>query len=360
MRFVTGLAILAGVCALNGPGNPPVPLAQAQDNALPVTAAGDYGAGFQSYLNTVRAKAQAAGVGDDVLDATLPGLQVNPRVITLDRNQPGGPIDSPIPDFEPYRKTHVNGDRIAGGRAARVRNAGHLDRIVARTGVPASVLLAIYGHETNYGRYTGDFDLVRSLATLAYEGRRRALFEPELIAALSMMSRGVPRERLVGSWAGATGFPQFLPSVYLLVARDGDGDGHADIWSSEADALASIAQYFVDAGWRSGEPWGVAVRVPDGLDRTAFASRFTPPRCPRVFGRHSRWMTVAQWRAAGIVVSDGRGIDDLTLATLLEPDGPGKTAYLLTGNYRAILDYNCSNFYALSVGLLADAIDDQK
>src|SRR3546814_15024017 len=104
-------------------------------------------------------------------------------------------------------------------------------------------MVAIYGHETNYGSFTGDFDLIRSLATLAFEGRRRALFEPELIAALKMLDNGVPRARLVGSWAGATGYPQFLPSVYLRVARDGNGDGKIDIWTSEADALASIANY---------------------------------------------------------------------------------------------------------------------
>jgi membrane-bound lytic murein transglycosylase B len=171
-----------------------------------------------------------------------------------------------------------------------------------------------------------------------------------------MIDRGVPRSRLKGSWAGATGYPQFLPSVWLRVAVDADGDGRSDIWRSAPDALASIANYLSNAGWRPGVPWGIAVTVPAGLDRNAIKGRLMAPRCPRVHDRHSRWLTVAEWRALGLVAQNGIWPRDTEMASLIEPDGPGATAYLLTGNYRAILDYNCSNFYALSVGLLADAI----
>ena len=226
----------------------------------------------------------------------------------------------------------------------------------ARYGVPGPIILAIWGHETNYGSYTGNFDLLRSLATLAYEGRRRELFADEFVAALKMMDRGVPRSKLVGSWAGAFGNPQFLPSVYLRVAVDDDRDGFADLWSSRRDTLASIARYFEDAGWRKGQPWGFAVTVPDGLDRSRLQSALKSPRCGRVFDRHSVWKTVREWRALGVTPKGYVNVADDVLATLLEPDGVGETGYLLTGNYRVILDYNCSNFYALSVGLLADAI----
>ena len=135
------------------------------------------------------------------------------------------------------------------------------------------------------------------------------MFEPELIATLKLLDRGISRATLVGSYAGATGYPQFLPSVYLRMARDGDGDGMADIWRSEADALASIANYFVQAGWRPGQPWGIAVAVPAALDRAAIAGRTQPPRCPRVFGRHSRWLTMAEWRALGVALGVGRQAD---------------------------------------------------
>jgi membrane-bound lytic murein transglycosylase B len=194
------------------------------------------------------------------------------------------------------------------------------------------------------------------LASLAYEGRRRQLFEGELIAVLKMIDRGVPQSAITGSWAGALGKPQFLPSVYLRLARDGDGDGYADIWNSEADAMASIANYFANSGWRRGEEWGFAVNVPGSLDRAAIASKIKSPRCDRVFSRHSQFKTIAEWKRLGIAPQRGYWPNDNMLATLIEPDGIGNTAYLLGSNYRVILDYNCSNFYALSVGLLADEV----
>lgn len=311
---------------------------------------------FRAYLDSLRPKARAMGIQDGTLNSVFPTLTPNSRVIQLDQNQPGGGAYSPIPNFEPYRRQHVDAARISRGRSAYLANRSRLARIEAETGVPEEIMVAIYGHETNYGAYVGDFDLIRSLATLAYEGRRRTLFEPELLATLKMLDNGVPRSRLVGSWAGATGYPQFLPSVYLRLGKDGDGDGRVDIWNSEADALASIANYFVHSGWRRGQPWGIAVSVPPNFNRAAVAARTAPARCPRVFNRHSRWLRMAEWRALGITPQSASPLSDGVMATLLEPDGPGKTAYLLTSNYRAILDYNCSNFYALSVGLLADAI----
>lgn len=340
------------IAAIVGLGLAPVGMGGALGPALAV-AQGD--AGFQAYLASLRFRARAMGISDATLDGVLPGLTVNARVIQLDQSEAALPITAPIPDFEPYRRDHMGASLIARGRAVYQANRFRLALIEAQTGVPESLMVAIFGHETSYGSVSGDFDLIRSLATLAYEGRRRDLFEPELLAALKMLDNGVPRSRLVGSYAGATGYPQFLPSVYLRIARDGDGDGRSDIWTSQADALASIANYFVQAGWRKGEPWGIAVDVPAGFDRLAIAPRTAPARCPRVFGRHSRWLSMAEWRARGIR-PQAAGLEDGVMATLLEPDGAGKTAYLLTSNYRVILDYNCSNFYALSVGLLANAV----
>lgn len=311
-------------------------------------------AGFQGYLQLLAARARAEGVREGTIQQMLAGLTFNPRVITLDRAQPGTSNNSAIPAFAPYRRTHVDTARISGGRAMRANVAAILPEIERRFGVPGPILLAIWGHETNYGRYTGDFDLARSLATLAYEGRRRELFADEFIAVLKMADAGVPRSRLKGSWAGALGNPQFLPSMYLRLATDGDGDGFRDLWTSRADTLSSIANYFHDAGWKPGMPWGIAARVPSGLDREALASPMNAPACPRVHARHSRWLTVSEWRARGVEPLAPMG--DGVLAALIEPDGPGQTAYLLTGNYRVILEYNCSNFYALSVGLLADEI----
>jgi len=316
-------------------------------------------AGFDAYVQSLWPKAQARGVTRATFDRVTAGLRYNARVVALDRDNLGAPPtpDTPIPNFAPYKAKHVDASRINGGRRVHDRLLPLLSRIEQRTGVPTSIMIAIYGHETAYGAVTGNFDLPEALATLAYEGRRRTLFEPEFLATLEMVQKGVPREVLKGSWAGAFGYPQFLPSVYLDVAEDGDGDGVARIWSSEADAIESIGAYLRRAGWRAGQPWGVAVQVPAGYNRAAMASRLQPTRCPRVFARYSRWRSMAEWRADGFQTANGRWPDGQVQATLLEPDGPGKTAYLLTGNYRAILDYNCSNFYALSVGLLADEID---
>jgi peptidoglycan lytic transglycosylase B len=313
--------------------------------------------GFRSYLPQLEAQARRAGVSQGTISSVFPSLVFSPRTVELDRAQPGGrPGSSANPPFAPYRARHVSPPLIANGQRHYAANLAYLQSIGRRYGVTPSVLVAIWGHETSYGSVTGNFDLLNSLASLAYDGRRRQLFTDEFIAALKMIDRGVPRYRLKGSWAGATGHPQFLPSVWLRLGADGDGDGRSDIWRSEPDALASIANYLSNAGWRPGVPWGVAVRVPSGFDRSQVRNNLRAPRCPKVFERHSRWLTFGEWRRLGVTVQNGAWPRETEMASLIEPDGPNATAFLLTTNYRTILDYNCSNFYALSVGLLADAI----
>lgn len=248
----------------------------------------------------------------------------------------------------------MNPTRIAGGRREYQNNYSQLRATEQKYGVPAEIIVAIFGHETGYGAVRGNFDLSRSLATLAWEGRRRELFEGELIALLKIADRGYSRDQLIGSYAGAFGNPQFLPSVYLRLAVDGDGDGRANIFTNRADTYASIANYFKDAGWRTGQPWAVRALVPNGFNVDAYKTKLDAKVCPRVHERHSQWKTVQEWRTLGIQPLDG--LPDDTLVSLFQPDGPGKPAWLLTGNYRVILEYNCSNYYAMSVGLLADEI----
>jgi membrane-bound lytic murein transglycosylase B len=350
MKFLQALPA-AVLLALAAPG--PLPTVQAQTEMAQVVAPQPNGnAGFQGYLQLLAARARSEGVSEATIQRMTTGLTENPRVIALDRQQPGvGPTPPPT---APYIREHVDSARIAAGQRMLSNVSAIAPAIERKYGVPAQILLSIWGNETNYGSYTGDFDLARSLATLAYEGRRRALFAHEFIAVLKMADRGVPRSRLQGSWAGAFGNPQFLPSVYLRTAVDEDGDGTRDIWSSRADTLASIANYFRDAGWRTGEPWGVRATISDSFNRGVNPTRLQALSCNRVHARHSAWKTVAEWRALG--VAPRSQIKDETLATLFEPDGPGTSAFLLTGNYRVILQYNCSNYYALSVGLLADEI----
>jgi len=311
-------------------------------------------AGFEAYLPVLRAEALRAGVRPDTIARVFPTLTFSARTIQLDRQQPGGGPNRPNPPYAPYRARHITQALIDRGRSRLAAYYAPLQAISRRTGVPPAIMIAIWGKETGYGTIMGNFDLLNSLASLAYEGRRRALFTGEFVATLRMLERGFSRSTLVGSWAGATGHSQFLPSVYLRLAIDGDGDGRADIWRSQLDALASIGNYLRNAGWQAGIPWGVAAQVPLSLDRRAIANRTPAPRCAPVFARHSRMMTVREWRRMGVLPFGA--IPEDTMASLIEPDGPGRTAYLTTQNYRAILDYNCSNFYALTIGLLANAI----
>ena len=223
--------------------------------------------GFAGWLTGFRIEALAAGIRAETLDATLPGLSYSPRVVALDRAQPGDSGGSAAL-FSDYLARRLEPVREARGRAAKARYAAKLAEVEAATGVPSSIVLGIWGMESSYGAVTGDFDVLRSLASLAYDGRRRALFTKELIAALTIVDKGAAAPaKLRGSWAGAMGQPQFLPSSFVAYAKDGDGDGRADIWDSGEDVAASIASYLATKGWRRGEGWGLGVNVPAGLDR---------------------------------------------------------------------------------------------
>ncbi|TCD05200.1 lytic murein transglycosylase [Erythrobacteraceae bacterium CFH 75059] len=321
-----------------------------------VPAAAQTDLSFDGYLAQLNEQARRAGVSEATLVRMSAGMQPDSRVISLDRAQPGSPnAGGAFPPVSAYISRHVDAARIGGGRRVYAETR-HLERTLEQHfGVPLPILVAIFGHETAYGQVLGNFDLARSLATLAWEGRRRDLFAAEYVALMRIADRNrYTREQLRGSWAGAFGNPQFLPSVYLRLAVDGDGDGRADLFSSRADTLASIANYLRDAGWRRNEPWGVGATVPTGFDWSRLGTRLNAPVCPRVHDRHSTWMTVAEWRALGVRPTGA--IRDDVHAFLFQPDGAGTPAYLLTNNYRAILEYNCSNYYAMSVGLLADAV----
>jgi len=341
----------AAVLALAGFAALGVAPAEAPATAQSVSADG---LTYDAYLGQLKARARAEGVREDTIARMTDGLTPNPRVIALDNNQPGSGTARGYPPMSGYIAAHVDAARIGGGRAVYSQHREQLRRIEAQYGVPGSILVAIFGHETSYGRVKGEFDLARSLPTLAWEGRRRDLFADEFVALMKIADKGYDRSQLVGSYAGAFGNPQFLPSVYLRLATDGDGDGRADIFTNRPDTFASIANYFRDAGWRAGQPWGVRAAVPEGFNTAAYRTKLISPVCPRVHERLSRWMTVAEWRTAGIVPQ--RPLADDVMASFFQPDGPGTPAWLLTGNFRAILEYNCSSYYALSVGLLADEI----
>jgi lytic murein transglycosylase len=329
-------------------------LASAALLGLPAAPLAAQDMSFDAYMQLLMARARAEGVSEATIQRMTAGLAPSQRVIELDQSQPGSSSGSGYPPLAPYIATHVDSARINGGRREFANWGSTLSAVEREYGVPGEVVVAIWGHETAYGRVKGGFDLSQALATLAWEGRRRELFSGEWVDLMKVADKGYSRGELQGSWAGAFGNPQFLPSVYLRLAADGDGDGRADIMNNSADALASIANYFRDAGWRQGQPWGVRAYVPSGFNVDRYRTDLVAPVCPRVHERHSQYKTAAEWRALG--VQPQQPLADDTLVTLFQPDGPGTPAWLLTSNYRVILEYNCSNYYAMSVGLLADEI----
>jgi membrane-bound lytic murein transglycosylase B len=355
-RVLVPLLFVAACATPPKPPAPPPPPPPVVAPPPPVVKPVPSNADFDLWLAGYRRHAIERGVPAASIDQLLAGVTLSQRAIDLDRRQPGDASSGAAARFDSYLARQVDAARINGGTAAANRLAPTIAGVQAKTGVPGEIFVAIWGLESAYGKVTGNFDVPSALATLAWEGRRKTLFTNELDAALTIIDqKKAPRSALRGSWAGAMGQPQFLPSSYLTYAADGDGDGKADIWSSEADTLASIGNYLKLKGWQPGLPWGLKVSVPEGFDRLAVKNPERPKTCVKPLERHSKAHPVSQWKAWGLT-GTGRWPADDVLAVLIEPDGPGQGAYLTTANYRVIMEYNCSNFYALSVALLGDAI----
>lgn len=287
---------------------------------------------FPGFLAAFRAEARRAGIGRATLDQALAGLAPDPRVIALDRRQPEF-----VQTWAHYLATRVSPARIDAGEKAAREHAALLRDVETAYGVPPGVIVAIWGVESNYGGYMGDFPTISALATLAWEGRRAALFKRELIAALRIVESGTASARLRGSYAGAMGQPQFMPSAYLRYGVDFNGDGNCDIWGDTADVLASIAHYLAANGWTRGQRWGMAVTLPPDLD-AAHAG-------PRRF---------SEWQALGVAPRGGAFADPDTSARLVLP--AAGEAFLVSSNFRVIKTYNASDFYALAVGLLSEKV----
>ncbi|MDR6627448.1 lytic murein transglycosylase [Caulobacter segnis] len=292
---------------------------------------------FDAWLADFRPRAIAAGLSPALLDRELSGLTPNPRVISLDSRQPE--FSKPV---GAYISGVISDDRVAIGRAKR-EQLTFLPQIEARYGVPRDILLAIWAMESAFGKLQGDFDVVRSMASLAADGRRRGWAEGELIAALKIIDSGeVTREQLKGSWAGAMGQTQFLPTSYRATAVDFDGDGKRDIWGSDADSLASAANLLVKGGWKPGVGWAKEVILPPGFD---YALAEGPREIP------------AWWEEKGVRRADGlpwTAADAAQPAGLILPSGAAGPAFLALPNHFAIRTYNNSTSYALGIGLLAD------
>jgi len=300
-------------------------------------------AGFPQWLAGYKQRAAQQGLDYNFLERNLMGLTYLPRVIELDQKQPESKIT-----FAQYKKNIVSDKRIKDGRE-KLSEYSQLLKAAERTyGVPAQYIVALWGIETNYGRITGGFDILSSLATLAYEGRRAAFFEKELTNALKILHGGhAGTDKLTGSWAGAMGQCQFMPSSYMRYAVDGDGDGNVNIWSSMPDVFASMANYLKTEGWNSDLRWGRRVLAPNSISANEY-------------GREIK-KSLSYWRSKGVRTADGGQLPMPSqgaeiLASLVAPDGPGTETYLVYANYNVIMHWNRSTYFATSVGLLADAI----
>jgi membrane-bound lytic murein transglycosylase B len=332
------LALFASGCA---GANPPLensdpPMARAASRPQPP---GPPAASFAAWRDGFRARALAQGIRPQVFDAAFQGVGVSAEVVRLDGRQ----AEFTKPIWE-YLDGAASSARIEGGRAERARRATTMAAIESRYGVDASVVLAIWGLETNYGANRGSMQVVESLATLAYEGRRRDWAEEQLLAALLILQAGdIDPSRMRGSWAGAMGHTQFMPVSYLTYAVDFTGDGRRDIWSDDpTDALASAANYLARSGWIRGQPWGLEVRLPQGFNYgSADQSNIRP---------------VSDWRARGVTLVNGAALPDHGPAAILAPAGAMGPAFAVFPNFFVIKKYNNATSYAMGVGHLGDRI----
>ena len=294
------------------------------------------GTDFAAFLSSIRRDAIAQGIRANTVDLALGQTEFLPHVIELDRTQPEHTMT-----FASFLEKVVTPQKTADGRAALAENWPLLMRVHQRFDVQPRFIVALWAVESNFGKVMGNYKVVSSLATLAFDGRRRDVFRPELIAALRIIDQGNIRpDAMLGSWAGAMGQCQFMPTTFLNFAVDFDGDGRRDIWGDRADVLGSIANYLNQLGWRGGESWGRSVVVPTNFD----------VRLARLDMRQ----TTAEWSRLGVRTADPAPLPALQ-ASLVLPDGADGPALLVYDNFRAIMKWNKSTFFAGAVGLLADS-----
>jgi membrane-bound lytic murein transglycosylase B len=293
-------------------------------------------ASFADWRRALRSEAIAAGIDAALFDRVFAGVTPDPAVLKADSSQP----EFTRPVWE-YLDGAVSSSRIGRGRVLLAQHSLVLQRIEQQYGVEAPILVAIWGLESNFGNNIGSHSVIRSLATLAYDGRRQGFWRVQLLAALQILQNGdITSERMIGSWAGAMGQTQFMPTTYNQHAVDFDGDGKRDLWGSSTDALASAAHYLQASGWQRGQPWGFEVSLPSGFDYS-----LADPEQRR---------SLAEWAELGVRPLAPTGAAANARASLQLPAGHRGPAFLLLDNFRSILKYNNSTSYALAIGLLAD------
>ncbi len=345
---VAGLPVSLALLVLAGCTS--VPLTESKEVAVPAVRAesaptpappqaAQSDQAFVDWVLRFRARASGAGIDAATLNSAFDDVRFIPRVVELDRAQPE--FSRAVWD---YLDSAVSAQRIRLGQEKLQQLLGPaIDDIVTRYGVPAEILVAIWGVESNFGTHMGDIPTIDALATLGFEGRREAWASSQLLAALKILqNHDIDRAQMVGSWAGAMGQTQFLPSVYLAYAVDADGDGRRDIWASNADVMASTANFLARSGWEANQPWGMEVSLPSGFDYALADAKLR--------------QASAAWADLGVQTADHTALPRLADASLLLPAGARGPAFLVGPNFRTILRYNNATSYALAVSLLAQRI----
>jgi membrane-bound lytic murein transglycosylase B len=294
---------------------------------------------FEAWLQGVRVEAAQKGLKQTTIDSALTGLTPIPRVIELDRKQPEFTMT-----LQEYMSRVVSPARIERGRQLLREHRALLAEVEAKYRVNPRFVVALWGIETDFGRLKGGFSVVQALATLAFDGRRSAYFRRELFDALTIIDQGhITATAMTGSWAGAMGQNQFMPSSFLRYAVDYDGDGRRDIWGNHADVFASTANYLRTVGWREDQTWGRPVKLPKGFDTVLAKLEVQKP--------------IAEWQALGVRRTDGTALPARNLsASIVFPAGNGGPAYMIYENFRVILKWNRAQFFATAVGSLADQL----
>lgn len=298
---------------------------------------------FRAWLESFRKEALDSGISRKTLDAAFIGLEPIPEVIERDRSQPEFKLT-----LNQYLHTMVSENRIAEGRRKLKENRALLNRVASRYGLQPRFVVALWGIETDFGSSNDIFPVIGSLATLAYDSRRSSFFRKELLHALRILDEGyMSLAQMNGSWAGAMGQLQFMPSTFHHFAVDYDGDGRMDIWKGCADVFASAANYLMKCGWKRDQTWGQEVRLPNGLDGALIGFE-----CQK---------RLSEWQALGVQCLDGQDLAALNLlSSIIQPDGSGGRAFLVYSNYRCILKWNRSPNFAIAVGILSDRIGSVK
>jgi membrane-bound lytic murein transglycosylase B len=337
-RLILAFAI-ACACA----GVPAALVAQAPAPALPSVP-------FSEWLAQLRQDALAKGISERTVEAALSNIEPVPVVVERDRTQAERTLS-----IDQYLKRRLDRKTVKTAREMAKRHAGVLAKVSAQYGVPPGIIVAVWGLESNFGRFSGVRPTIASLATLAYDNRRAAMFREELFSALRILDRGdIDLSQMKGSWAGAMGQPQFMPSSYLKYAEDFDRDGRRDIWGSEADVFASIANYLKQAGWTTGAGWGRAVTLSkQAMAKVESAAPLRTAGCEAT-RQMTEGLSWSRWRALGVRPAGRQAFPKSNGAASLVR--AGTRSFLVLDNYAVLLQYNCAHAYALAVALLADQI----